>query len=382
MATTLPASTDYTGASVTQGGKKTFVAALRSFIADLFGTDSTLSTAHGAFKNVGAPTLNNAGLSAAVAGGALTIALKTAAGADPSATDPVLHSFRSATAGTGTVTMAAAAAAQSLVIPSTATMGATSAQAFRLWIVQFNDAGTLRLGAVNCLSGSDAAGWSIYPLRDDVLASSTAVSAAADSAHVIYTGSAVTTKAMRVLGWMEWSSGLTTAGTWDAAPTKIQMYAQGQSLPGQEVQVQQTHTGAVATGTTTTPNDDTIPQSTEGDQYMTQAITPTSAANVLAVRSEGSFANSAASPSALIAALFKDAVANALKAAALTPPVANGTVRLAVDHAGLAAGTSAVTFKLRVGNATAGTTTFNGGAAARTFGGVNNSFIRVTELMA
>lgn len=37
---TLPAATDYTGAAVTQGGKKTFMTTVRTFIADLLGTDS------------------------------------------------------------------------------------------------------------------------------------------------------------------------------------------------------------------------------------------------------------------------------------------------------------------------------------------------------
>ncbi len=38
--TVLAPSTDYTGAAVTQGGKKTFVAAMRAFLADTLGTDS------------------------------------------------------------------------------------------------------------------------------------------------------------------------------------------------------------------------------------------------------------------------------------------------------------------------------------------------------
>lgn len=41
MPTTLPPSADYTGAAVTQGGKKTFIAAVRQFLADCMGTDST-----------------------------------------------------------------------------------------------------------------------------------------------------------------------------------------------------------------------------------------------------------------------------------------------------------------------------------------------------
>lgn len=381
MPTTLPPSADYTGASVTQGGKKNFVTAMRSFINDLFGTDSTLSSAHGVFKSYGPGSMNNAGLAATVAGNALTIALKTAGGADPSAMDPVLHSFRSPTAGTGTTTLLAATAAQSLVIPSTATMGASNGTPFRLWIVQFNDAGILRLGAVNCLTGSVAAGWSIYPLRDEVIASSTAVGTGSDSAHVIYTGTAVTSKAVRVLGWLEWSAGLTTAGTWDAVPTKIQMYAAGQSLPGHPVQVQENSTGAVATGTTSIPVDDTIPQITEGDQYLSQAITPSSIANVLLVEMQMHLTNSAGVVS-LIAGLFQDAGASALAGAIDTSATAGGVAQLSIAHRMRAGTTSATTFKGRGGASAVGTTTFNGSGGARLIGGTLNSFMRVTEVMA
>ena len=52
---------------------------------------------------------------------------------------------------------------------------------------------------------------------------------------------------------------------------------------GGVVQVVNTTTGAVATGTTTMPQDDTIPQNTEGDEYMTLAITPKDATNKLKI---------------------------------------------------------------------------------------------------
>jgi hypothetical protein len=53
-------------------------------------------------------------------------------------------------------------------------------------------------------------------------------------------------------------------------PTFHLMTAKGNRL----LQVVNTTTGAVATGTTVMPFDDTIPQSGEGDQYMSLAITP------------------------------------------------------------------------------------------------------------
>ncbi len=51
---TLPPSTDFTGSSVTQGGAKTFVSTLRTFLSDLLGTDSSNKSA--ARAALGLPT--------------------------------------------------------------------------------------------------------------------------------------------------------------------------------------------------------------------------------------------------------------------------------------------------------------------------------------
>lgn len=79
------------------------------------------------------------------------------------------------------------------------------------------------------------------------------------------------------------------------------------------VQAVNSQTGALATGTTTVPSDDTIPQNTEGDQYLSLAITPKSATNKLKIDVVLNLANSAAG-NTLAAALFQDATAGALAA--------------------------------------------------------------------
>lgn len=165
----------------------------------------------------------NYSLAASVAGNALTIALKDDAGADPAANSPVLIPFRSATAATGTVTWQAVRAATSLTVSSGSTLGTTNSTAFRLTVVLFDDSGTLRLGVINP---------TLTVVNDTVVASSTAEggAGAADSANVYYTGTAVTSKAFRVLGYLDYPSGLGTAGTWSAAPTTIGL---GPAIPGQ-----------------------------------------------------------------------------------------------------------------------------------------------------
>lgn len=146
---------------------------------------------------------------------------------------------------------------------------------------------------------------------------------------------------------------------------------------GNSVQVVYTQTGAVATGGTAIPNDDTIPQNTEGDQYMTLAITPKSATNILVIETLGVFASSAGERFTL--ALFQDAMANALKAVQGRWEVASVPVTLPLTHIMAAGTTSATTFKARAGAGTAVTLTFNGQGGARFMGGVMGSYMKITE---
>lgn len=357
-------------------------------IVDAVG-DEIIGTANDTVARAGfASSKFNGSFLTTVGSNALTIALKGTDGTDPSATNPVYVAFKNVTDATGTPTILAITAATSLVISNGSTLGTVATIANRIWIVGFNDAGTFRLGAVNCLTTVAGAGTgrdvtALYPLRDDVVASSTAEggAGAADSPQVIYTGTAVTSKAMRVLGYLEYATGLATAGVYASAPTKVSTYAAGTPLPGQVVQTVRNDTGAVATGTTVVPFDDTIPQSGEGDQYMTQAVTPSSTSNVLAVRAL-SMVTFTVGGNWMTSAIFQDATANAV--AAVANYITTGTVGLPqyVEKFILANGVAATTFKSRSGGAVAGTTTFNGSSGARIFAGVMNSFMEVREIAA
>lgn len=145
----------------------------------------------------------------------------------------------------------------------------------------------------------------------------------------------------------------------------------------QRVNVQ---TGAVATGTTTIPLDDTIPQNTEGSQYMTLAITPTSAASILEIAIVANLAVNVAGV-VIIAALFKDSVASAIEVHSQFANV-NADHTFVFNHTISAGSTSEQTFKLRAGPHAAGTITFNGRNSARLFGGVCLSSITITEYTA
>lgn len=139
-----------------------------------------------------------------------------------------------------------------------------------------------------------------------------------------------------------------------------------------------TVTGAVATGTTAIPFDDTIPQITEGDEYMTLAITPTSAANILVIRVTV-FLTATGTPW-LISALFQDSTANALAVAATFDNLSTAGATITYTHRMVAGTTSATTFRVRCGSSGGPTTTFNGQNGGRIFGGVMASSITITEV--
>lgn len=147
-------------------------------------------------------------------------------------------------------------------------------------------------------------------------------------------------------------------------------------------QVVNTQTGAVATGSTVIPLDDTIPQNTEGDQYLSLAITPVSATNLLKI--DVVFYGSASVASWIIVALFKDAVAGSLAAFANFQGTGTAACSSVFTHYMVAGTTSATTFKVRAGrDSTAGGTplTFNGSIGSRLFGGVLASSITITEIV-
>jgi hypothetical protein len=126
-------------------------------------------------------------------------------------------------------------------------------------------------------------------------------------------------------------------------------------------------------------SDDTIPQITEGDEYMNLAITPTSAANILNINTS-EIITSSGGANFIAGALFQDATANALVATMTSIAALADDTNLPLSHSMIAATTSSTTFRVR-GGGNAGITTFNGSAGARKFGGVMNSFIEIQEIM-
>ena len=178
---------------------------------------------------IGADLIHNLSIANSVAASALTISLKTAAGADASATDPIKVAFRSATLATGTVSLVNVTAALSTVISSGSTAGHSSGVEGFVYVYLLNNAGTLELG------------WSGVLFDENKLVTTTAEggAGAADLGYVMYSTTARTNVAFRLIGRL--LSTQTTSGTWAAVPTNIQVGSVGKIEPSAPVTTRATN---------------------------------------------------------------------------------------------------------------------------------------------
>lgn len=143
------------------------------------------------------------------------------------------------------------------------------------------------------------------------------------------------------------------------------------------VQIANFTTNAVATGTTLTPGDDTIPQSTEGTEFMTLAFTPKSASNKLKITVNVFYACNL--NTGVTTALFQDSGVNAIAATQTTIAAVGATNSATLIHYMIAGTASATTFRVRLGPNSASTVTLNGAGGGRFFGGIANSSITIEE---
>ncbi len=171
-------------------------------ITSLSGLTTPLSVAQGGTGQA-TPVSNSKiqPITASVALNALTCAL-----------NPTTLDFRSSTLTSGTINARSVAAAISIVVPSTATLGTVSAQQSRLVLLALDNAGTVELAVVNMAGGNN--------LDETTLISTTAISAAATDANIVYSTTARTSLPFRVVGYIE--STQVTSGSWAAAPTTVQ----------------------------------------------------------------------------------------------------------------------------------------------------------------
>lgn len=127
--------------------------------------------------------------------------------------NPTTLDFRSTTAGSGAVTTVQVPSAITMTVSSGSTLGTTNGVLSKLAVLAINNAGTVEL-AVSNLSGA-------VNIGETGVISTTAEGGAggADSATAIYSTTARTNVAYRIVGFVE--STQTTAGTWATAPSIV-----------------------------------------------------------------------------------------------------------------------------------------------------------------
>lgn len=320
--------------------------------------------------------LANGKIVASVAANALTIAVKTLAGTDPSSTDPVYVAFRSATVSNAAYQARSIAAALSLTVPSGATLGASASTPFRLWLVLFDDGGTLRLAVMNTYNG----GVSIRSLQDYQIDGAISIDASADFTAIFYADAGIASKAYRIIGFLEWTSGLGTPGTWSAGPDIAKLFGLGDIRPGDRFKPVMSRSSSEQHGSTTIPFDDTLPQITEGTQFYQDSFTPTSPANLIEYETIINCSHSVAGVT-IIAALFIHGTSNAIASAWGYASAIDSPCRLHLKHQFVGGTTSAILLDLRVGASAAGTVTINGQGSARKLGGSLETVTTITEIM-
>ena len=151
--------------------------------------------------------LNNFALAVSFNAGAMTVAVKTKAGSDPSAGDPVKVSFLTSET-SGIYVQRSITAALSLVVPSGAQLGGSNGVAQSIYFYLMDNSGTVELAVAG------------YRVNDDwTKISTTAIGTGSDDGGTLYSTSARSNLMSRCVGYM--TSTQTTSGTWAQSPSLL-----------------------------------------------------------------------------------------------------------------------------------------------------------------
>lgn len=137
----------------------------------------------------------------------------------------------------------------------------------------------------------------------------------------------------------------------------------------------------VATGTTTLPADDTIPQNTEGNQILSLPIEPLKSGSNIEVDCYVALVGHSSGNTQMTIALFQDSTANALASSMNSVSVSTRSFPLNLKHTLKSTSTSTTTFNIRIGGNDAGTTTINGTGGSRLLGGSGTTILTIKEYL-
>lgn len=147
---------------------------------------------------------------------------------------------------------------------------------------------------------------------------------------------------------------------------------------GSIVQVVSSQSATYSSSTAVIPPDNTIPQNTEGTEYINATITPKSATNKLLIQFNGFVGTS---PAAWITAgLFQDSTANAICATVTYIDSNTATTTIPLTYFMTAGTTSATTFKIRMGIGSG--TLYVNGSNTGLMGGVAVINLTIMEIAA
>ena len=151
----------------------------------------------------------------------------------------------------------------------------------------------------------------------------------------------------------------------------------------QIIQYKYSNTASTFAITTIIPNDDTIPQNTEGVEILTVTITPKYSTSTLLLEFNAQMTTKNAVSSTLACALFQDTTASSLGAVSNRPEASSigdeGTP-INLVYAMASGTTSSTTFKIRAGGDSTAVVYINANSAGtRLMGGVSYATFSVTE---
>ena len=237
-------------------------------------------------NNLSYSDLTNVGLTVGEVANVLTVNLKTLSGADASVSNPINIPFTDP-AGGGLPVWRQVTSALSVATVVGATFGIGNGVPFTLWVAAFDNNGTVQLAlSLRTLLGTGGAA-NIYPIDESIPQNTVAMSGTATATGVWYTpaGVTLTSKSFRLLGHLDFSSGLATAGSFNATPG-ISLHGAGSKKPGEVIQSQ-----SVSSTTLGSTTSNTFAILTSG---TTLTITPTDSAHLIRVHSEGTLSGSSA----------------------------------------------------------------------------------------
>lgn len=171
------------------------------------------------------------------------------------------------------------------------------------------------------------------------------------------------------------TTGITLPGNTSTALNAVPL----QQLSGRTAQVQVYRTGAAASGFGLIPFDNTIPQITEGNQFMSITVTPTNASSTLEI-SVTAVLSCTNNGQVVMAALFQVGVSDALAVASNTQ-VGTGISTISFKHHMTAGTTSPITFTVRGGGQAGSCYINSNNTSGSLMGGKYASSITVVEYL-